>query len=130
MAKNLTVDDIRLWKTRSRKKLMMVTAYDALDARFAAQDGMDILLVGDSLGTVKLGLSDVKDVTPEMMAYHTEAVRRGAPKFFVSTDVPYLSMIKDDEGLIADCKRYMSAGADSVKIESDFNGVRRIKAVI
>ncbi|MFH1377550.1 MAG: 3-methyl-2-oxobutanoate hydroxymethyltransferase, partial [Planctomycetota bacterium] len=130
MSKKLTVEAIREWKLTSRKKLMMITAYDALDARYAAQDGIDILLVGDSLGGVKLGLPDVKDVTPDMMAYHTEAVRRGVPDAFVSTDVSYLSMVKDDEGLIADCRRFMSAGADSVKIESDLYSANRLAAVV
>jgi 3-methyl-2-oxobutanoate hydroxymethyltransferase len=130
MSKKLTVDAIRGWKSTTEKKLMMITAYDALDARYAAQDGIDILLVGDSLGSIKLGLSDVKDVTPDMMAYHTEAVRRGAPDAFIATDVPYLSMVKDDVGLIADCQRFMSAGADAVKIESDLKDVGRAAAVV
>ena len=130
MGVKLTVEAIRNWKSEQQRKIVMITAYDALDARYAARDGIDILLVGDSVGSVKLGLNDVKDVTPEMIEYHTAAVRRGAESAFIASDVPYLSMQKSDQGLIADCRRFVDAGADSVKIESDGAGVGRVAAVV
>lgn len=71
--------------------IVMVTAYDFPSAKLAEQAGVDMILVGDSLGMVVLGYDSTIPVTVEDMIHHTKAVRRGAPNTFVVTDMPFMS---------------------------------------
>ncbi|GAA3327427.1 hypothetical protein GCM10020331_067310 [Ectobacillus funiculus] len=71
--------------------IVMVTAYDYPSAKLAEQAGVDMILVGDSLGMVVLGYDSTIPVTVEDMIHHTKAVRRGAAETFIVTDMPFMS---------------------------------------
>ena len=98
-------------------RLAMLTAYDFPTAKLVAEAGIDLILVGDSLGMVVLGYDSTVPVTMHDMVHHTRAARRGAPQAFLVADLPFLSYGTLDEAL-ANCARLMKdAGADSVKLE-------------
>src|ERR1043166_4598206 len=78
-------------KRKKGERLAMLTAYDFPSARLVAEAGVDLILVGDSLGMVVLGYDSTTPVTMEDMVHHTKAARRGAPEAFVLADLPFLS---------------------------------------
>lgn len=98
------------------RKIAMLTAYDAPMARFQAKAGVDLILVGDSVGTNMLGYASEKDVTIEDMAHHVRAVRRGAPDMYVVGDLPYGAVATPDMA-VANGRKLIDAGADMVKFE-------------
>src|SRR5436305_15317549 len=95
MATQVTVPAVRARKRGSGDPLVMVTAYDAPGARIAAEAGVDMILVGDSLAMVVLGYPDTLSVTVDDMAHHTAAVGRGLAAAgggpLVVADLPWLS---------------------------------------
>jgi len=98
-------------------RLAMLTAYDFPTAKLVAEAGVDLILVGDSLGMVVLGYDSTVPVTMDDMVHHTRAARRGAPQAFLIADLPFLSY-GTLEGALVNCARLMKdAGADSVKLE-------------
>lgn len=97
-------------------KIASVTAYDASFAKLFAQCGIDFMLVGDSLGNVVQGQSSTLPVTVEHVAYHTEAVRRGAPEAFVMADMPFMSYATPEQACV-EAAKLMRAGANMVKLE-------------
>jgi 3-methyl-2-oxobutanoate hydroxymethyltransferase len=100
------------------QKIVFITAYDYLTAKYEERAGVDMILVGDSLGMVSLGYSTTFPVTMEDMIRHTQAVRRGAPNTFVIGDMPYMSYQASDEDAIRNAGRFVAeAGADCVKLE-------------
>lgn len=103
---------------RDRIPIAMVTAYDAAFARLAMEAGIDILLVGDSLGMVVQGQRDTLSVTMDEMIYHTQLVRRGAPTGIVMADLPFLSDIDTATVLHNAGRLIQEGGADIVKIEA------------
>jgi 3-methyl-2-oxobutanoate hydroxymethyltransferase len=112
-----TVASLRRMKSRG-ERLVAVTAYDALFARLQDQAGVDILLVGDSVGMVYGGNSDTLSVTVEQMVYHTACVRKGTTRALVVTDMPFLSVQGSFEEALTHCGRMVSqGGAQAVKIE-------------
>src|SRR5439155_1294382 len=78
-------------RRRKGARLAMLTAYDFPSARLVAEAGVDLILVGDSLGMVVLGYGSTLPVTMDDMVHHTKATRRGAPEAFVIADLPFLS---------------------------------------
>ncbi|RUO47407.1 3-methyl-2-oxobutanoate hydroxymethyltransferase [Pseudidiomarina donghaiensis] len=100
----------------SGDKIVSVTAYDASFAKLFAQCGIDFMLVGDSLGNVVQGQSSTLPVTVEQIAYHTEAVRRGAPDAFVMADMPFMSYATPEQACV-EAAKLMRAGANMVKLE-------------
>lgn len=88
--KKLTINDFYNMKT-SNSKLTWLTAYDFPTAQFAEAAGLDMLLVGDSLGMCIYGYKGTVPVTMEQCIVHCDAVRRGAPNTFVIGDMPFLS---------------------------------------
>lgn len=98
-------------------KITMLTAYDYPTAKILESAGIDIILVGDSLGMVVLGYESTVSVTMEEMIHHTKAVRRGAPDTFVVTDLPYLSYATPNEALHNAGRLIKEGGADAVKLE-------------
>jgi len=99
-------------------KIVFLTAYDYLTAKMQEKAGVDMILVGDSLGMVTLGYDTTFPVTMEDMIRHTQAVRRGAPGTFIIGDMPYMSYQVSDEEAIANAGRFIKeAGADCVKLE-------------
>jgi 3-methyl-2-oxobutanoate hydroxymethyltransferase len=97
----------------------MITAYDAPTAEIVDDAGVDMVLVGDSMGNLRLGHESTLPVTMDEMASHTAAVARGAEDAFVLADMPFLSVGADQSESIANCGRLVKeAGADGVKVES------------
>jgi 3-methyl-2-oxobutanoate hydroxymethyltransferase len=104
----------------------MVTAYDAATARAAAAAGVDVILVGDSLGMVVLGYPDTLQVTMEDMERHTAAVARTQPPQLVVADLPWTSYHVGRAAAVANAARLVRAGAGAVKLEG---GVKRLKVL-
>jgi len=111
-----------LRKLKGQRPIVAVTAYDALTARYADGAGVDVILVGDSVGDNLLGFENTIPVTLDMMAHHTAAVSRARPEALVAADVPFAEAHFEFERVLAACQRLMQqAGAEAVKIEG---GVR------
>ena len=99
--------------------ITMLTAYDALTARIIDAAGIDVILVGDSMGTEVLGYDDTLAVTLEEATSRTAAVVRGTQEALVVADMPFLSVGVDDSETIRNAGRMLKeAGADAVKLES------------
>lgn len=109
----------QFWEMKQQKeKLTVLTAYDYPAARLVEQAGMDMILVGDSLGMAVLGYDSTVPVTMEDMLHHTKAVRRGAPQTFLTVDMPFMSYNINPAEAIRNAGRLMQeGGADAVKIE-------------
>ena len=100
------------------EKIVYLTAYDYLTAKMQERAGVDMILVGDSLGMVSLGYDTTFPVTMDDMIRHCQAVRRGAPNVFIVGDMPYMSYQASDELAIANAGRFVKeAGMDCVKLE-------------
>ncbi|MCD1597622.1 3-methyl-2-oxobutanoate hydroxymethyltransferase [Rheinheimera aquimaris] len=97
-------------------KISMLTAYDASFAKLFAEQGVEVLLIGDSLGMVLQGHGDTLPVTVSDIAYHTRAVRAGAPNAFVIADMPFMSYGTLEQALQSVIP-LMQAGANMVKLE-------------
>jgi 3-methyl-2-oxobutanoate hydroxymethyltransferase len=110
------------------EKIVMLSAYDALMARLLDEAGVDVLLVGDSLGMVLLGYDTTLPVTMGAMLHHTEAVSRGASRALVVADMPFLSYQTGADDAVRNAGRFLKqAGAGGVKIEGPaFETVRRL----
>ena len=115
--RKVTVPDIRAARAGGRR-LVMLTAYDCPTARLLDEAGVDILLVGDSLGNNVLGYDSTLPVTMEEMLHHTRAVARGARRALVVGDMPYLSYQTGRRDAIRNAGRFLKeGGAAAVKIE-------------
>ncbi|HEY4363440.1 MAG TPA: 3-methyl-2-oxobutanoate hydroxymethyltransferase [Bryobacteraceae bacterium] len=110
------------------EKIVMLTAYDALMARLLDEAGVDVLLVGDSLGMVVLGYETTLPVTMDAMVHHTAAVTRGASRALVVADMPFLSYQTSVDDAVRNAGRLLQqGGAGAVKIEGPaFETVRRL----
>jgi 3-methyl-2-oxobutanoate hydroxymethyltransferase len=107
-----------LRKLKGQRPIVAATAYDAPTARLAAEAGVDVILVGDSVGDNQLGFDSTVPVTLDMMIHHTSAVARARPDALVAADVPFAEAHFDYERVLAACQRLMQqAGAEAVKIE-------------
>ncbi|MEW6323891.1 MAG: 3-methyl-2-oxobutanoate hydroxymethyltransferase [Nitrospirota bacterium] len=125
--KKITVPAVR--EAKGQRKLTMVTAYDAPSARIVDEAGIDLALVGDSLGMVIQGKADTLGVTLEQMIYHTEIVARTAARALVVGDLPFLSFQVSDERTIESAGRLLQAGAAAVKLEGGGRIADRIRAL-
>lgn len=97
-------------------KITSLTAYDASFAKLFADEGVEVLLIGDSLGMVLQGHGDTLPVTVQDIAYHTRCVRAGAPDAFVIADLPFMSYASTEQ-TFASVTPLMQAGANMVKLE-------------
>jgi 3-methyl-2-oxobutanoate hydroxymethyltransferase len=111
-------------------RLAMLTAYDFPTAKLAADAGIDLLLVGDSLGMVVLGYDSTLPVTVDDMVHHTRAARRGAPESFLVADMPYLSYTTPEQALTTAARLMKEAGADSVKLEGGIEVEPVVEALV
>jgi len=102
-----------------------ITAYDYPGARIADESGIQLILVGDSLGMVVAGNPDTTSVTLEQMAYHTEMVVRGAPNAVVVSDLPIQTYRSPGETLES-ARVLMDAGAEAVKLEGGFGQLEKV----
>lgn len=114
---------------QSGRKLAVLTAYDYPTARLLDEAGVDLILVGDSLGMVVLGLPDTTGVTMADMLHHLKAVRRGVKRAPVIADLPFHSYDTPEEA-VANAKRLMEAGADAVKLEGGRSKIAQVRAII
>ncbi len=125
----LTVRDVRTRKGGS--KLTMLAAYDYPIARLIEAAGIDLILVGDSLGMVALGYDTPVPVTVADILHHTRAVVRGAPRTHVVADMPFLSYHLSDAQAIENAGRLIQqGGADAVKLEGGRAIAARVRALV
>jgi 3-methyl-2-oxobutanoate hydroxymethyltransferase len=117
MKKPLTLPRLRTMK-KEGTPIAMLTAYDYPSARLAEEAGVDLILVGDSLGNVVLGYDTTVPVTLDDMIYHTRAVARGAPGTMIVTDMPFATYRLGPEATLRNAARIMQeGGAHAVKME-------------
>lgn len=124
-----TLNDFLRMK-KDGEKIVMLTAYDYPSARLAEEAGVDVILVGDSLGMVVLGYDSTVPVTMADMIHHTRAVRRGAGKTFVVTDMPFLSyQISPAQALENAGRLVQEGGCEAVKVEGGEEIVAQVRAL-
>jgi 3-methyl-2-oxobutanoate hydroxymethyltransferase len=115
--KKVRVPDLIHMKERG-ERIVMLTAYDATMARLFDRAGIDLLLVGDSLGNVILGMDTTIPVSLEAMIHHTRAVTRGADRALVVADMPFLTyQVTAEEAMRNAAKLFQEGGAAAVKLE-------------
>lgn len=121
-----------LFEKKARgEPLTWLTCYDFPTAHFQEQAGVEMILVGDSLGMTMLGYDSTLPVTMEDMIRHTQAVRRGAPTAFLIGDMPYMSYQPGDEIAVQNAGRFMAeAGCDAVKLEGGAEMAGRVRAIV
>jgi 3-methyl-2-oxobutanoate hydroxymethyltransferase len=124
-----TVPEIRSMKTECQK-IVMVTAYDAATARMVDEAGVDIVLVGDSLGNVIQGLPNTLAVTMDDMIYHTRIVSRGLVNAHLTADMPFMSYQASKEDALRNAGRFIKeSGAESVKFETTEEYLETVYAI-
>jgi len=112
----MELEDIK--RKKGRKKIVMLTAYDYSFARIIEEAGIDIILVGDSLANVVLGMKQTKEISFEEMFNHTKAVKKAAKDTLVVADMPYVAYQENPSQALFYAKKFVEeAGADAVKIE-------------
>ena len=116
-------------KRKKGERLAMLTAYDYPSAKLVAEAGVELILVGDSLGMVVLGYDSTLPVTVDDMVHHTRAARRGAPDAFLIADMPFLSYGTPEQALATAARLIKGAGADSVKLEGGVESVPIVEAL-
>jgi 3-methyl-2-oxobutanoate hydroxymethyltransferase len=115
---------------RTGSKMTWVTAYDYPTASFAEQAGLDMILVGDSLGMCVYGYAGTIPVTMDQCIEHCRAVRRGAPNTFIVGDMPFLSYQVSVEEAVRNAGRfYKEADVDAVKLEGGVRVCQQIRAI-
>lgn len=125
-----TIPDILAMK-REGRRITMLTAYDAAFGRLVDEAGIDIILVGDSLGMVVLGHASTVPVTMEDMLHHCAAVSRGAKRALLVGDMPFGSYQAGPEDAIRNAARFLKeAGMDAVKLEGGAETVPIVKALV
>lgn len=112
-------------KKQKKEKVVMLTAYDYPVAKILDEAGVDIILVGDSLGNVALGYRDTLPVTMTEMLIHTAAVARAVKRAMVVADMPFGSYQESEEKAVANAIKLIKVGANAVKIE----GAKYLSAV-
>ncbi len=113
--KPITMSQLRQWK-QAQRKFATITAYDFSFAKLFADEGIGVMLVGDSLGMTVQGHDSTLPVTVEDIAYHTRAVRRGAPNCLLLADLPFMAYATPEQAFTHSAI-VMRAGANMVKIE-------------
>ncbi len=112
------------------EKITWLTSYDFPTAQFAQEAGMEMILVGDSLGMCVYGYNGTVPVTMDQCIAHTEAVRRGAPKCFIVGDMPLGSYQASDEQAVNNAVRFLKeADVDAIKLEGGVRVASRIQAI-
>ncbi|MBL6966747.1 MAG: 3-methyl-2-oxobutanoate hydroxymethyltransferase [Anaerolineales bacterium] len=118
-------------KAEKGEAISWLTCYDYPTAYFQDQAGIDMILVGDSLGMTMLGYDKTLPVTMDDMIRHTQAVRRGAAMAFLVGDMPYMSYQPSNESAIRNAGRFMAeADCDSIKLEGGGEMAHRIEAIV
>jgi 3-methyl-2-oxobutanoate hydroxymethyltransferase len=130
MAKKKTIHDFLSMK-KDGKKITFLTSYDFPTAQFAEAAGLDMLLVGDSLGMCVYGYEGTVPVVMDQMIFHAQAVRRGAPGTFVIGDMPFMSYQSTVDKAVENAGRFLKeAGCDAIKLEGGKRIARVIQAIV
>ncbi len=128
--KKVTIAELQQKKGQGRK-ITMMTAYDYPTAYLVDQAGIDIILVGDTLGMVMLGYDSTVPVTMDEMIHHCKAVSRGAKNSFIIGDMPFMSYQVNTDKAVENAGRFMKeAGCDSVKLEGGSDMAPVVKAIV
>lgn len=128
--KKHSIHTLREMKAKG-EKIAWLTSYDYPTASFAEAAGMDMILVGDSLGMCVYGYEGTVPVTMDQCIVHSEAVRRAAPNTFVVGDMPFMSYQVSDEDAVRNAGRFLKeAGVDAVKLEGGKRVLSRIQAIL
>jgi 3-methyl-2-oxobutanoate hydroxymethyltransferase len=118
-------------KFNERKPISMLTAYDYTSSKLVSDAGIDMILVGDSLGMVMLGRENTVSVTMEEMILHCKSVSRGSTTPFLVGDMPYGSYEISTEAAIQNAIRFLKEGnMDAIKIEADKSLASRIESIV
>lgn len=127
--KKITILDLQKMKDNG-EKITMLTAYDYPTARILDESGVDILLIGDSVGNVMMGFDNTLPVTVENIIYHTKAVAKARKKALVVADMPFMSyQISIEEAKINAGRMIQEGGAEAVKLEGGENMEAVIRAL-
>jgi 3-methyl-2-oxobutanoate hydroxymethyltransferase len=114
----------------NNEKIVMLTAYDYPSAKQAEEGGVDVILVGDSLGMVVLGYDSTIPVTLDDMIHHTKAVKRGAKDTFILADMPFLTYhLSVRDTLLNAARLIQETGAHAVKLEGADDVIEKITAL-
>lgn len=125
----ITVQEI-VKKKAEGKKITMLTAYDFPFAKIVDEAGIDIILVGDSLGMVVQGLDNTLPVTMDEMIYHTIMVKRAVKNALLIGDMPYMSYQASVEDAIRNAGRFLKeGGAEAIKMEGGLEVVQKVRAL-
>jgi 3-methyl-2-oxobutanoate hydroxymethyltransferase len=128
-ARRIRISDLKARKQRG-EKIAVLTAYDATLARLLERAGIDVLLVGDSVGMAVLGYDSTIPVTLDAMVHHTAAVARGTTTALVIADMPFLTYQATAAEAVTNAGRLIQAGAAAVKIEGGRPMVRVIRRLV
>jgi 3-methyl-2-oxobutanoate hydroxymethyltransferase len=129
MPKKKSIHDFQRMKSEGQK-ITFLTSYDFPTAQFAQAAGLDMLLVGDSLGMCVYGYKGTVPVIMDQMIFHADAVRRGAPETFVVGDMPFLSYQVSVEKAVENAGRFLKeADCDAIKLEGGKRVVPQIRAI-
>lgn len=125
----LTIPEVQSWK--GQRTFTMLTAYDAPMARLVDEAGIDVILVGDSLGMVMLGYAGTAPVTMDEMLHHARAVGRTARRALLVGDLPFMSYQADTAEAIRNAGRHIKeAGMDCVKLEGTARQAPIARAIV
>ena len=117
-------------KVAEKEPITFLTCYDYPTAHFQEQAGVDMILVGDSLGMTMLGFDSTLPVTMDDMIRHSQAVRRGSPNSWLIGDMPYMSYQPSVESAIRNAGRFMAeAGCDAIKLEGGVEMASRMAGI-
>lgn len=126
----LTVSSFQAMKLEGRK-IVMVTAYDYAMGRAVSESGIDLILVGDSLGMVMLGYETTLQVSMADMVHHSSAVRRGAPSSFIIADMPFMSYHSVKAAKLNAAELVVKGGGNAVKLEGGSQSrIDAVKAIV
>jgi len=128
MENKITIRDII--KRKNREKIVMITAYDYVFAKLVDKAGVDLILVGDSVGMVVHGLPSTLYVDMNMMKLHVSSVARAKPRALVVADMPFLSYEISVEEALRNAGEFIRLGADAVKIEGGSEYVDVVKNMV
>ena len=130
MARKKSVFDFYNMK-KNGEKITFLTSYDFPTAQFAETAGLDMLLVGDSLGMCVYGYEGTVPVVMDHMIYHSQAVRHGAPNTFIVGDMPFMSYQSSIQNAVENAGRFLKeCSCDAVKLEGGTRVVGQIKAIV
>jgi 3-methyl-2-oxobutanoate hydroxymethyltransferase len=130
MARRKALLDFYAMKSK-REKIVFLTSYDFPTAQFAEAAGVDMLLVGDSLGMCVYGYEGTVPVTMDQMIFHAQAVRSGAPNTFVVGDMPFMSYQSSLQKAVENAGRFLKeAGCDAIKLEGGKRVAPIIRAIV